>query len=186
MATKTVEAFSLSHAAILNGTTGAEEALGNIYGVESASIETDQDSFDNTGDDAVLSTWFWFNFANITVKAGYVPFDLINLLSGEAITSSGTAPNDTYSIPMYTEDSLNQPPRPMLIRMPSKDQDGVIRTLDVVLYKVIFQPFTFDGPNYKDGLKLNYSGRAVTSLKDEKGTTLTKKTVGRLVSRPPV
>lgn len=185
MPTPTYESFSLSHAAILNAATGLEELDGDIYGINSGSIEADTDSYDNTGDDAILSTWFWFNYANITVQAGYVPFKLIALLSGESITSSGSAPNDYYSIPMYTEDSLNQPPRPMLIRMPSKDEDGAIRLFDAILYKVQFQPFSFDGPAYKDGLKLNYSGRALLSNKDEKGTTLSKKAIGRLISRPP-
>lgn len=182
----TFEGFSISHAAILDGTTGAEALDGDIYGVNSGSIATDVGNYDNTGDDAVLSSWFWFNYANITVQAGFVPFKLLQLLSGESITSSGTSPNDSYSIPVYTIDSLNQPPRPMIVQMPSRDANGNSRTLAVVLYKVIFQPFTFDGLTYKNGLKLNYSGRAVLSLNDEKGVALPKRAVGRLLSTPPV
>jgi hypothetical protein len=184
VATKIFEGFSISHAAILDGTTGAEVA--DIYGVRDGSIEVDIDTYDNTGDEAVLSTWQWFNFATVRVQAGYVPFDLIALITGNTISSSGAAPNDYYSLPLWDEDSLNQPSRPMLIRVPSKDSNGVARTFDFVLYKVQFEPFSFDGPTYKDGLLLNYSGRALLSDKDEKGTTLTKRAIGRLINRPPV
>ncbi len=184
MATPIVEGFSLSHAAILDGTTGAEAVDGDIYGIRQGSLEVDSDSYDNTGDDAVLSSWFWFNFANVTIQSGYVPFKTIALLSGSTITSSGTGNADYYSIPLWNDASINTAPRPMLIRVPSKDKGGVLRDLDFVLYKVNFQPFGFDGPSYKDGLLLNYSGRAVMSDKDERGVTLSERAIGRIVSRP--
>ncbi len=184
MTSTTVEGFSLSHAAILNGTTGAEEVDGDIYGVRSGTIAVDTGNYDNTGDDAVLSSWFWFNFATVSVQAGYLPFSTIALLAGSTIFSSGTGVNDYYSLPLYEETSLNQPPRPMLIRVPSKDKDGVIRTLDFVLYRVQFGPMSFDGPSYKSGLLLNYSGRAVMSDKDETGAPLTRRAIGRMINRP--
>jgi len=186
MATTIVEGFSLSHAAILDGTTGAEMTDGDIYGIRTGSLEVDTDSYDNTGDDSVLSSWFWFNYANVTVQSGYVPFKTIALLAGSTVTSSGAAPNDYYNLPLWNEKSLNQPVRPMLIRVPSKDSAGLVRTLDFVLYKVQFNPFSFDGPAYKDGLLLNYSGRALLSSTDEKGTALTERAIGRLISRPAV
>lgn len=186
MTDRTVEGFSLTHAAILNGSTGAEEVDGDIYGVRSGTIAADTGNYDNTGDDVVLSSWFWFNFATVTVQSGYVPFDTIGLLAGASIVSSGTGANDYYSLPLWEETALNQPPRPMLIRVPAKDKDGTIRTLDFVLYKVQFGPFNFDGPSYKSGLLLNYSGRAVMSDKDEKGASLSKKAIGRLINRPAV
>jgi hypothetical protein len=191
MATRTVEGFSLTRAAILNGTNGAELLNGQIYGVRDGSIDVDMDSYDNTGDDAVLSTWYWLNFATITVQAGYIPFELIAIISGETLVSSGTAPNDYYWLPMWTTKSMNQSPRPMMVRIPSKDTNGVTRQLDFVFYKVAFEPFNFDGPTYKDGLLLNYSGRALMSDADERGTTLGVdsqgnqiKAVGRMISRP--
>jgi len=183
---KIVEGFSLTHAAILDGTTGAEEVNGDIYGVRTGTIAADTGNYDNTGDDAVLSSWFWFNFATVTVQAGYVPFDTIALLAGATVTTSGTTPNDYFTLPLWEETSLNQPPRPMLIRVPAKDKDGNIRTLDFVLYKVQFGPFNFDGPAYKAGLLLNYTGRAVMSDKDEAGVTLAKKAIGRLLNRPAI
>ena len=184
MTSTTVEGFSLTHAAILDGATGAEEVDGDIYGVRTGTIAVDTGNYDNTGDDAVLSSWFWFNFATLTVQAGYVPFSTIALLSGSAITSSGADPDDYFSLPLWEEASLNQPPRPVLIRVPSKDKDGLIRTLDFVLYRVNFGPFNFDGPAYKSGLLLNYTGRAVMSSKDEAGNDLPQRAIGRLVNRP--
>lgn len=182
MSSSIVEGFSLSHVAILNGTTGAEAA--DIYGVREASLDVDTDSYDNNGDDTILSTWSWFNFATLTVTAGYVPFDVIALLSGVTITSSGTSPADYFNLPLWSENSLNTPTRPVLIRVPSKDHLGAARSLDFVLYKVQFQPITFDGPSYKDGLLLNYTGKALMAAADEKGTALSEKAIGRLVSRP--
>lgn len=179
----TFEGFSLSHAAIL-GADGVEEEFGDVYGVNEASIEVDTDSYDNTGDDFVLSSWFWFNFADVTVQAGYVPFETIALLSGADMLSSGAGETATYEVPMWTASSLNQPTRSMLVRVPSKDIAGNVRNLDIILYRVQFQPFGFDGPTYKDGLKLNYSGRAVISAVDETGAELEEPCIGRLVSSP--
>lgn len=193
MASPIVEGFSLSHAAILDGTTGAEAVNGDIYGIRSGSIELDTDSYDNTGDDAVLSTWYWFNKATLTVQSGYVPFNTIALISGSKVTSSGGAPNDYYTLPLWEDRQQNTAPRPVLIRVPSKDKDGVLRTLDFVLFKVQFQPISFDGPTYKDGLLLNYTGTALMSDKDEKGNAVVdsqtgqpSRAIGRLVSRPQI
>lgn len=193
MATPIVEGFSLSHAAILNGTTGAEEVDGDIYGIRSGSLELDQDSYDNTGDDAVLSTWDWFNKATLSVQSGYIPFKLIELMTGSKMTSSGAAPNDYFSLPLWEQRQNNTQPRPVLIRIPSRDVDGIARTLDFVLYKVQFKPISFDGPQYKDGLVVNYSGTALMSSKDEKGqpvldsqTGQPTKAIGRIVSRPQI
>lgn len=186
MSSTTFEGFSLTHAAILDGTTGAEEAAGDIYGIRSGTIAVDTGNYDNTGDDAVLSSWFWFNYATVTVQSGYIPLDTLALLSGSTITTTGVAPADTFEMQLWEETSLNQPVRPMLVRVPSKDKDGLIRTLDFVLYKVQFGPFSFDGPSYKSGLLLNYTGRAVMSDKDETGTALTTRAIGRLISKPAV
>jgi hypothetical protein len=178
MATGIFEGFSVSHASILDGSTGAEAA--DIYGVREGSVSIDSDSFDNTGDDAVLSSWFWFNYADLTVSSGYVPFTVISLLTGTTVTSTG----DEWRMNLWTQSSLNQPSRPVLIRVPSRDSEGAVRTMDIVLFKVQFQPISFDGPTYKDGLVLNYAGRAVISATDETGTALPEKAIGRLINRP--
>jgi hypothetical protein len=182
MATMTVEGFSISHAGILNGSTGAE--LQAIYGVREGQISVNISNYDNTGDDVVLSTWFWFDYATVSITAGYVPFSTIALLTGATITSSGTAPADYYNLPLWNYSSLNQPRRPMLLRIPSKDSAGVTRTLDIILYSVQFEPINFQGPAYKSGLILNYAGRSLPSLVDEVGNALTEKTIGRLISHP--
>ncbi len=191
MASPIVEGFSLSHAAILDGSTGLEETFGDIYGIRSGSLELDQDSYDNTGDDAILSTWYWANKVNVTVQGGYIPFNTLALISGSVVTSSGSGNTETFSLPLWEENTMNTQPRPMLIRVPSKDRDGLVRLLDFILFKVQFQPFSFDGPSYKEGLLLNYNGSALFSDVDEKGdpvldsrTGQPTKAVGRLLSRP--
>lgn len=181
MAGTTFEGFSVSHAAILDGSTGAEAS--DIYGIREGSVEVDTDSFDNTGDDAILSTWDWFNFATISISSGFVPFSTLSLMTGDAITSSGAGAATSYSLPLWAEKSLNVPPRPVLIRVPSKDVDGLARNMDFILYRVQFAPISFDGPSYKDGLVINYSGKALMSEKDEKGQALTGgRAIGRIVN----
>jgi hypothetical protein len=182
MVSPIVEGFSLSHAAILNGTTGAEEATGDIYGIREGSLEVDTDNYDNTGDDSVLSSWQWFNFATVTVQSGYISFDLYALLSGVTLTTSGSGSAMSVNAPLWNEASLNQPTRPMLIRVPSKSSTGTVRKFDIVLYKVQFAPITFEGPSYKEGMLVSYSGKAVMSSVDEKAAALSDRAIGRLVS----
>ena len=191
MANPTVEGFSISHAAILDGSTGLEEEFGDIYGIRSGSLELDQDSYDNTGDDTILSTWYWANKVNVTVQGGYIPFQTLALISGSVLTSSGSGANQTFSLPLWEENTMNTQPRPMLVRVPSKDATGAVRLLDFILFKVQFPPFSFDGPSYKEGLLLNYNGSALFSSTDEKGNAVLDsktgqptKAVGRLLSRP--
>ena len=178
----TVEGFSLSHAGILNGTTGAEEAGGDIYGIRSGSLELDQDSYDNTGDDAILSTWFWANKVNVTIQAGYISFATWSLMSGSKIKSSGSAATGTFEMPLWEDRQMNAVARPMLLRIPSKDMEGNVRELDIVLYKVQFQPINFEGPSYKEGLLVNYNGSALKSTVDEKGQPVVDSVTGQPTS----
>jgi len=187
----TFEGFSISHAAILDGATGLEETFGDIYGIRSGSLELDQDSYDNTGDDTILSTWYWANKVNVTIQGGYIPFQTLSLISGSVVASSGTGADQTFTLPLWEENTMNTQPRPMVVRVPSKDAEGIVRLLDFVLYKVQFQPFSFDGPSYKEGLLLNYNGSALFSSVDEKGgavidsrTGQPTKRIGHLLSRP--
>ncbi len=186
------EGFSLSHAAILNGTTGAEGAT--VYGVRNGTISTDQGNFENTGDDVVLSEHFWINFANVTIEEGYIPFSTIAYITGTNVTSSGLAGADYYAIPLWTLASMNQVTQPLAIRVPAKDAGGQIRTLDFVLYRVQFMPFNFTGPSYKTGLSCSIAGRALFSTVNEVGQSLPASyggtggsagnAIGRLVSLP--
>ena len=181
--TTIIEGFSISHAAILNGIAPVAEAA-DIYGIREGTLDVDTDSYDNTGDDTVLSSWSWINFATVSIKAGYIPFEVIALLAGSTLTSSGTGATTQYSLPLWNYKSMNQPARPMLLRVPSKDSAGAVRVFDIVLYRVQFNPITFDGPTYKDGMAVNYGGKALMSDTDEAGVALTDRAVGRLVSTP--
>jgi hypothetical protein len=184
MSNKIVEGFSLSHAAIIDPTTGLDISWGDIYGIRSGTFAVASQSYDNTGDDFVLSTWFWFDYGSVTIQGGYIPFDVIANLTGGTVTSSGVAPNDYYNLQLWTATSLNQPTRPMRLRVPAKDSLGNARNLDFILYKVQFEPISFDGPSYKNGLLLNYAGRALISSTDEAGNALTVNGIGRMVSKP--
>jgi hypothetical protein len=187
----TVEAFSVSHAQILatgedflTAIASAYNQDTDIYGVKEASIEPDMDSYDNEGDDVILSTWDWLNKAEVTVQAGYVSFPLIAALTGQAISSGTVGGKQVFGLDLWHEDSLSIPPRPMIIKMPSKDRDGQPADFVIGLYKVAFKPIQFDGPVYKDGLKINYDGSALYSSVDENGQPFAdgKKRVGRLLS----
>lgn len=181
-ATQIFEGFSITAAQILDGTTGALATNGDIYGVREGSLDVDTGNFDNTGNDSVLSSWFWFNYATVSIQSGYIPFQTIALLSGSTVTSSGSAPNDQYTVPLWNQSSLNVAAKPLSIKTLSKDSAGLVRVLNIILFKVQFSPMTFDGPTYKDGLRVNYSGRALMSTKDEKGTTLADPAIGRLLN----
>lgn len=192
-ASTTFEAFSLTHAAILNGSTGVEEEFGDFYGVTSGSLALDESSWDNTGDDHILSTWYWANRVNVTVQGGYIPFDTISLLTGSQVASSGSGDSSTYSMPLWEERAMNTKPRPLLIRVPAKDVSGNLRTLDFILYRVQFQPIAFNGPSYKNGMQVNYNGHALFSSYDEKGQPVVDsvtgdptRAIGRLVNKPLV
>lgn len=189
--TSTSEAFSVSHAQILASSQTFLEALAtaaldneDIYGVNEASLEPDTDSYDNEGDDVILSTWNWLNKADLTVQAGYMSFPLIAELTGQTISSSSVNGKTTFGLDLWHEDAMNMPPRPAIIVMPSKDKAGNRADFVIGLYKVSFKPIQFDGPAYKDGMKVNYDGTALYSDVDEKGVKFPdgKKRVGRLLS----
>ena len=164
------EGFSISHAGILDGTNGAEGQT--VYGVRNGTLSTDNGNFENTGDNVVLSEWFWINFANVTIESGFISFPTIADITGTSISSSGTSPNDYYALPLWTLNSMNVVTKPMALRVPAKDSAGNLRVLDFVLYRVQFQPFNFTGPSYKNGLTVSIAGRALFSTVDEAGNAL--------------
>jgi hypothetical protein len=170
MSTQYLEGFSLSHAGILDGANSAEGQ--SIYGVRNGTISTDNGNFENTGDNVVLSEWFWINFANITIEAGFIPFPMIADITGTVVSSSGVAPADYYAIPLWTLASMSTATKPIGIRVPAKDNAGNLRTLDFVLYRCQFMPFNFTGPSYKNGLTVSFGARALFSYTNEQGTPL--------------
>lgn len=180
--TTIVEGFSISHAAILDPATGLEETFGDVYGINSGSLDLTLSSFSNVGDDGVMSIWDWVEFATVSVQAGYVSFKLIELLTGVSMTSSGVGDAVQYSMELWEETSFNIAEKPMLIRVPSRDSESNVRNLEIILYKVKFKPIVFAGIAYKEGLKINYDGVALLSDTDHEGNSLTNKAVGRLIS----
>lgn len=96
-ARRTIEAFSLSHAAILDGATDATDV--DIFGVRTASIAVDLGNSDNTGDDAVLGSWNWVNYATVNVEGGFLPFDLMGKMSGTAVEVGG---DPTPAVVLFT------------------------------------------------------------------------------------
>lgn len=190
MVATTIEAFSVSHAQILDGSTEftaadlANEAQ-DVYGVNESSLDPNIDDYDNEGDDVVLSTWSWMNYADLSVQAGYVSFPLIASLTSQTVSSSA-AGAAIFGVDLWHEDHFNVAPKPMVIRCPARDKDGNTRHLVIGLYKVQFRPITFDGPRYKDGLKVNYAGRALYSTNNELSAAFAdgKKRIAKLLSTP--
>lgn len=186
----TLETFSISHAQVLDGTKSFLDALAavtdalDIYGVNSGSLEPDLGSYDNQGDDVIRSNWGWLNKAKLAVQAGYMPFPLIGNLTGRTVDSSTFGGKEMFGIDLWHEDSMNVAPKPMLLKCPAKDKNGTAADLIIGLYRVQFDPITFDGPKYKDGLKINYGGSALYSALDEKGVAFPdgKQRVGRLLA----
>lgn len=181
--TKILEGFSITHAAILDGDTGAEELNGDIYGVENANITPDLGTFDNVGDDTVRSTWDWFNKATIAIQAGYLPFDLVGLIYGSTVSSSGSGAGIRYDLPLWEQRGSNIITRPLWIRCEAKDNNDNARYWEFVFFKAKFKPISFNGPAYKDGLKINYSATVLMSSVNERGEVLAYDAVGRIMSK---
>jgi hypothetical protein len=188
MPTAIFEGFSVSHVAILDGATSGEDAaltIGqDVYGVRSGALDPDTGTFDNEGDDSILSSWYWLNFATLTVTAGYISLPVLAAITGRAISSSGTGATQKFGFDLWHQDDMNVAPKPVLVRCPSKDSAGAVRRLDFILYKVQFGPFTFNGPAYKAGMEVSYTGRALSSTANEQGVAFAdgKLRVGRLLS----
>ena len=182
MATRNTEVFSVTHAAILDGATGLEESGGDVYGVREASFDVDKGEFDNTGDNKIMSTWKWFNKAKITVISGYVPFDLISLIYGSTISSSGSGDSQRFDLPLWELQGENVVERPFLVQAEAKDSAGVLRTFKFVFYKCQFEPIEFEGPVYKTGLSVSYIATALMSTTNEAGVALAYEAVGRMMA----
>jgi hypothetical protein len=176
------EAFSLSAASILSGTTGADQQ--QVYGIRTGTLSANISQYDNTGNDVVLSRWVWSDYATVTIESGFISWALYTQITGTTIGSSGSAPNDYYSVPLWDSISLNQPTMPMRLRSTAKDSNGRIQTFDIILYKVQFNPINFTGPAYKTGLNFSCSGTALYSTQDEVGNALANRTIGRIVLSP--
>jgi len=185
-----VEGFTVTHAQVLDGTTNAltvttgDSSWGDFYGIEDASLSPTFESYENKGDDTVLSRWNSVDFVEIAIKQGYFSFPFMAGLTGIATFSSTIGSAVMFRQPLWHEDALNVADRPVLLRMRSKDTESNIRRLDVVLYKVQFKPISFTGPKYRDGLKIDWTGSALQSTTDELGVTFSdgKKRIADIIS----
>ena len=114
--------------------------------------------------------------------------DLTGLTGAETVviarTTAGVKAGVNYGADLWHEDSMNTSPKPMILQMPSKDHLGQVRRLIYGLYRVQFGPIGFDGPTYKEGMKVNYEGTALMSTVNEAGVAFPdgKKRIGRLLS----
>jgi hypothetical protein len=173
------EGFSISDAQILDGaTTFDSAALGaggdfghDIYGVSEASLDPDTGDFQNEGDDVVLSQ-------------GYISFPLWSTLTGRTYSSSGTGNGIVYGMDLWHEDDQIQGAKPMVLRFASRDRQQKVRHATVGLYACQFKPVMFDGPKYKDGLKVNWECKALFSTVNELGVAFSdgKKRIAKVLS----
>ena len=175
-----ITAFSLSHAAILDGTTAAE--LADLFGVNEGSLELESDSYERTGDDKILSTNRWITKGTLSLKSNYIPLDLMAKVYGTPVVSGV----EGITMQMWTEKAMNIAPRPVVIVAPGETSDGVPTTMKFVLYKVKFGQITFDQfLSYKEGLAISLEGDALLSDKDELGAAFTDNLgarIGKIVS----
>lgn len=193
--TPIVEGFSIKHAQICDGlatfkaTLAASVSQGlDIYGVNNGSLAADVGNYENQGDDQTQSRWNWINFATLAIQSGYLSIPLASTMTGRPMTtvmSTDTVPVPiAYETDLWHEDSVNVDPKPVMLVCPSRDHLRKNRQLIIGLYSVSFGPIGFDGPAYKDGLKVNYEGTALMSSVDETGTPFSdgKNRIGRILS----
>jgi hypothetical protein len=187
-------------AGAFTATFDGETAAGIPWNASAAQIRTALGGLANLDPADITVTGGPINTTPVVVtfdlNRGNVPVLVINNagLTGGTVAVATTTPgtgglaDTTYSMPLWTEASFNTPPRPMIIVVPSKDSLGNVREFVFGLAKVQFAPITFDGPKYKDGLKVNYNGRALLTDRDETGAPWAdnpnRKRVGVLLSRP--
>lgn len=173
-----VEGFSLSHVQILDGTETFRNALHrtdttdggwDVYGVREASMDVDDDDWSNEGDDDALSRWQWLNYVELEVVSGYFGFKTYERLTGRPTTVSGSGTATSYRADLWHELDSNLPPVPLLLKLPARDATGAVHDLVIGIYRFTPGPMQFEGPEYKEGLSVTYSGSAVKSSLDERG-----------------
>lgn len=173
---------------------GTQTTAAIAFNASTAAVQTALLLLTNLDDTDVVVTGAVGSYV-VTFGGKYAGTNVAAIVANGALLTAGTATvvtttpgavasSASASLDLWHEDSMNTAPKPMLLKMPSKDMDGAIRILTIGLYKVQFKPITFDGPKYKDGMKVNYEGNALMAAKDEQGVLFAdgKKRVGRLIS----
>lgn len=180
MANQPISSFSLSHAAILDGSTPAE--IADLYGVNEGSLELETDQYERQGDDRILSTTRWITKGTLSLKSNYIPLDLIETIYGTPVVSGA----EGLTLQLWTEKAMNIKPYPVLVQAPGETSDGTPITFKIVLYKVKFGQFSFDQfMSYKEGLAVSFDGDALLSDTDELGKPFTDglgARIGKLVA----
>lgn len=174
------EGFSLDRAAMLDGSTGAED--GQLYGAQSITLTPDVTASEMIADDDQIGLWFSLNKAVLQVTAGFLPFSVLAAMQGVSVSSFGSSPDDYYGLPMITQYGLNRKSVPVAFRMASRNDYGATRSLVVVLYAVQIGQIEFTGMQYKNGLVVSYTGTVTYSSTDEAGNALAIEEIGRIVS----
>lgn len=168
-----LEGFSISHAAILDGETTAEEAAKrDFYGVQSASVSANEESFEEVSNDIVIGSWNSISSINIEVSSGFMSLSIFDRFSFED--------KKPLSLDLWNPSAINPAHVPILFRIPSRNQNGVYFNFDIVLFNVKLKPYSLDSLSYKEGLKVSYKGQAFLSDVDEVGNVLPFRSFGSM------
>lgn len=176
--TAILEGFSLSHAQFLDGTETFAQALArttatadgwDIYGVREATLDVDDDDWSNEGDNDVLSRWQWLNYVEVEVVSGYFGFKTYERLTGRPTVVTGSGAATAYRADLWHELDNNLPPCPILLRIPARDTKGGVCHFVIGVFRFQPGPLTFEGPEYKEGLAVSYTGSATKTAFDERG-----------------
>jgi hypothetical protein len=176
-------------------TFGGQTTAPIAYTATAAAVQTALQALSSVGNGNLLVTGGPANSAALTVTAAgtlagaKIPLlapDLSGLTGAAGGVVAETTPGSSvgYGIDLWHEDSMNIDAKPLILVVPSKDSNRIVRRLVIGLYSVQFGPIGFDGPSFKDGLKVNYEGTALMSGVDETGVPFAdgKQRIGRLLS----
>lgn len=174
------EGFSITYAGILP--PGQDPSQGTIFGVRSAQISPQWITTATSMDDQVIAVWNAPGAVQVAIQGGFMPWDVLAVLAGTAVSSSGAAPADYYSLPLFRQAVTGQ--FPLVLRASGKDAAGNLRVIQFLAYAAQFGPLTFDGPIYKNGLAVSYTATLLLSDADETGQQLPDRAYGRVMSMP--
>lgn len=168
-----LEGFSITHAAILDGETSADEAAKrDFYGVQSASVSANAESYEEKSNDIVIGTWNDISSIEIEVNSGFMSLSIFDRFSIE-----DTKP---LLLDLWNPSAINPVHVPILFRIPSRNQNGVYFNFDIVLFNVKLKPYSIDSLSYKEGLRVSYKGQAFLSDVNEVGEPLGTRSFGSM------
>lgn len=174
-----VEGFSISEAVLLDPDTGLPLEDGLLYGVKSGEITPEIDSWDDVSNDTYVDAWSEVKYLNVSISMSHLPVRALSLMTGSELD----IPDITqYQMELFERSWGGQSFHPMKITIPARDADGNNRVLYYLLYRVKFYDFDFMEASYKEGLPINFQGKAFISSVDEAGAALSQPSFGRLIS----